>query len=164
MLKELVLMRHAHAAAPMGWQADAERPLSPTGRAEAFAAGTWLRDTCEPPDAVLCSPAVRTRETLAQLVDAGCAMPAPEFEARIYEASLGDLLGVIEARIDGQPMLERLWLIGQSRGWSRPCFTWMPPRGCMRWHRPASRGSALKAACRPPIPAPRPSSPAGCPE
>ena len=66
MLKELVLMRHAHAAAPMGWQADAERPLSPTGRAEAFAAGTWLRDTCEPPDAVLCSPAVRTRETLAR--------------------------------------------------------------------------------------------------
>ena len=122
MLKELVLMRHAHAAAPMGWQADAERPLSPTGRAEAFAAGTWLRDTCEPPDAVLCSPAVRTRETLAQLVDAGCAMPAPEFEARIYEASLGDLLGVIEARIDGQPMSERLWLIGHNPGLEQALF------------------------------------------
>ena len=122
MLKELVLMRHAHAASPVGWQADAERPLSPGGREDAFAAGTWLRESCAPPDAVLCSPAVRTRETLAQLIHAGCDLPAPDFEPHIYEATLGELLGVIEARLAAQPTIERLWLIGHNPGLEQALF------------------------------------------
>lgn len=122
MLKELVLMRHAHAAASMGWQADIERPLSPIGRDDAFAAGTWLRESCEPPDAVLCSPAVRTRETLAQLARAGCQLPDIEFEPRIYEATLGELLGVIEDRIAREPAPKRLWLIGHNPGLEQALF------------------------------------------
>ena len=43
MLQEVVLLRHAHAVYPSGWQADAQRPLSKIGRDEAFAAGNWLR-------------------------------------------------------------------------------------------------------------------------
>lgn len=116
MLKELVLLRHAHAAPPSGWQADAQRPLSPSGRDDALAAGRWLAGNGACADAVLCSPALRTRETLVQLARAGCALPEPEFEPRIYEASLGDLLELIETRLEAQPGLERLWLIGHNPG------------------------------------------------
>lgn len=116
MLKELVLMRHAHAVHPAAWQADAQRQLSPTGREGAFAAGSWLRAHYTSPDEVLCSTALRTRETLVQLARAGCVLPTPEFEARIYEASLDDLLGVIEERIGMSPDLTRLWLIGHNPG------------------------------------------------
>ena len=122
MLKELLLMRHAHAAAPTGWQADAQRPLSPAGREDAFAAGAWLRESCAPPDAVLCSPAVRTRETLAQLARAECVLPAPAFEPRIYDATLGDLLEVIEAHIQTQPATKRLWLVGHNPGLEQMLF------------------------------------------
>ena len=122
MLKELVLMRHAHAAASTGWQADIERPLSATGRDDAFAAGTWLRETCEPPDAVLCSPAMRTRETLAQIARAGCQLPIIDFEPRIYDATLGELLDVIETCIAHRPAPERLWLIGHNPGLEQVLF------------------------------------------
>lgn len=114
MLKELLLMRHAHAASPTGWLADAQRPLSPTGLEDALSAGAWLRESCAPPDAVLCSPAVRTRETLALLTRAECPLPTPTFEPRIYEATLGELLEVIEDHIGSQPETERLWLVGHN--------------------------------------------------
>lgn len=158
MLKELVVMRHAHAVHPSGWQADAQRPLSPTGREDAFAAGIWLRDTCDQPDAVMCSTALRTRETLVQLARAGCLMPTPEFEPRIYEASLGDLLEVIEERIQAQPALERLWLIGHNPGLEQVLFHLdaaarlyaLPPAGLARLQidrdaRPTDPGAATIA-------------------
>ncbi len=140
MLKELVLMRHAHAAASTGWQADIERPLSPIGRDDAFAAGMWLHESCESPDAVLCSPAVRTRETLAQLVRAGCQLPIVDFEPRIYEATLGELLEVIEVQLAQTPAPERLWLIGHNPGLEQLLFHLdaaarlhaMPPAGIAR--------------------------------
>ena len=122
MLKEVVLLRHAHAVYPSGWQADAQRPLSQVGRKEAFAAGAWLRENCPAPDVVLCSTALRTRETLVQLSRAGCALPAPEFEPRIYEASLGDLLEVIEIRMRAKSRPTRLWLIGHNPGLEQMLF------------------------------------------
>lgn len=122
MLKELVLMRHAHAAHSSTGQTDAQRPLSPGGQADALAAGAWLKATCAPPEVVLCSTAQRTRETLVQLVRAGCDLPAPEFEPRIYEASLRTLLAVIESRIGQQPAPSRLWLIGHNPGLEQMVF------------------------------------------
>ena len=121
MLEELVLLRHAHALNPEGWQADAQRALSPTGQGEALRAGEWLHGLAAP-DAVLCSPATRTRETLGQLAAAGCVLPAPHFEADIYDASLGDLLAVIEARLAAAPDTRRLWLVGHNPGLEQLLF------------------------------------------
>ena len=63
-MRELILLRHAHAEPPDAGQADLDRPLSPEGLAEAEAAGRWLAEQGLVPDCVLCSPARRTRETL----------------------------------------------------------------------------------------------------
>ena len=62
-MRTLVLMRHAKSDYPAGVP-DHERPLAPRGTREAGLAGDWLREHAPAIDAVLCSSAVRTRQTL----------------------------------------------------------------------------------------------------
>ena len=109
-MRELILLRHAHADAAGAGQPDLDRPLSPTGREEARAAGDWLREHGLLPDRVLCSPSARTRETLAALGDIGGA-PAT-LEPAIYEASPGTLAALVDAQRDA----ERLLLVGHNPG------------------------------------------------
>lgn len=63
-MRQLILIRHAHAESPAPGQADADRALSPEGQAAAEAVGRWLLEHGLAPDCVLCSPARRARETL----------------------------------------------------------------------------------------------------
>ena len=66
-MKTLILMRHAKSDWTSGIDSDHARPLNPRGRASALALGDWLRDKSWLPDEVLCSSALRTRETLEGL-------------------------------------------------------------------------------------------------
>ena len=61
--RTLVLMRHGKSGYPPG-VADHDRPLADRGRREAALAGEWIRSEDLRVDAVLCSTATRTRETL----------------------------------------------------------------------------------------------------
>lgn len=63
MNRTLVLMRHGKSGYPDG-VADHERPLNDRGLREAALAGRWLQRDGIAVDAVLCSTATRTRETL----------------------------------------------------------------------------------------------------
>ncbi len=85
-------MRHGKSAYPPGVR-DHERPLATRGQREAGLAGAWLRDTQPEIDAVLCSTATRTRQTLAAT---GIQAPT-EYESRIYEASPPDLIDLVRA-------------------------------------------------------------------
>ena len=109
-MRELILLRHAHAEPAAAGQDDASRPLDATGREEARAAGDWLREHGLRPDRVLCSPATRTRETLAALGDIGAGEIYEE--ASIYEASPGTLASLADANRDA----ERLLLVGHNPG------------------------------------------------
>ena len=60
--RTLVILRHAKAERPAEL-ADADRPLTQRGHADAAAAGAWLAARGYRPDLVLCSPAKRTRQT-----------------------------------------------------------------------------------------------------
>ncbi len=62
-MRTLVLLRHAKSDYP-GGVADHDRPLAPRGIREAGLAGDWLRAELPAIDAVLCSTATRTRQTL----------------------------------------------------------------------------------------------------
>ena len=86
-MRTLVLMRHAKSDYPAG-VGDHERPLAPRGEREAGLAGQWLRENVPPIDAVLCSSATRTRQTLAQT---GVDAPASFLEA-LYGASPGEVI------------------------------------------------------------------------
>lgn len=108
-MRELILLRHAHAEAPAGVD-DIDRPLSEVGLAEARAAGDWLREQDWLPDRVLVSPALRTRQTLEAL---GALGEAEIGEApAVYEASVGDLIALADAHVDA----ERLLLVGHNPG------------------------------------------------
>ncbi|MEV0340348.1 histidine phosphatase family protein [Nocardia sp. NPDC050713] len=108
MVRTLILMRHGKSSYPDG-VGDHERPLAPRGQREAGLAGDWLRETQPPIDAVRCSTAVRTRETLAAT---GITAPVV-YERGIYEASPRTLIELIQLSDDD---VETLLLIGHAPG------------------------------------------------
>src|ERR1700757_3277407 len=88
--RTLLLMRHAKSDYPPG-AVDHERPLAPRGIREAKLAGEWLQSSVPAVDAVLCSTATRTRETLSRT-----GLDAPvTFADRLYDAVPGTVIDVI---------------------------------------------------------------------
>ena len=63
MTKRLLLLRHAQSDSGYTGK-DKERPLASEGVSEAATLGYYIRDNGWSPDCVLCSDALRTRETL----------------------------------------------------------------------------------------------------
>src|SRR5258708_30793706 len=88
--RRLVLLRHAKSAWPD--VPDHERPLAGRGRRAAPAAGRWLRESGYVPDLVICSTALRARETL-QLAEVELGVhPRHTFQQRANGASATELL------------------------------------------------------------------------
>ena len=130
--RRLILLRHAHALPHRSGQADQDRPLSGIGEAEADAAAAFL--AAQAPFArVLCSPALRTRQT-AERVMARTGYADTRHDARIYEASAGELIEILDEHavtplllVGHNPGLEQLVALlctgrsGEYRG--------MPPAG-----------------------------------
>lgn len=109
-LRQLILLRHAHAEPQASGQTDADRVLSPRGEAEADDAAAWLK-THALPQRVVVSPARRAQQTLEHAL----AVLGPIEQCtdeRIYGATPGSLIDVIEAHRD----VERLMLVGHNPG------------------------------------------------
>ncbi|MEV5507331.1 SixA phosphatase family protein [Streptomyces orinoci] len=109
--RRLVLLRHAKAEWSDG--DDHERPLAERGRKDAPAAGRWIAGTGINPDLALCSTAVRTRETWKLAVHELPQRPRTVYEERVYEASLGELIAVIN---EVPEEVNDLLLIGHNPG------------------------------------------------
>lgn len=110
-IREVILLRHAHADPAALGQEDRARSLSARGIAEAEAVGAWLKAHRADPDRVLCSPAERTRETLQQVL-AITGYSDLRVEPRIYEASPVTLIRVLDDHADA----ERVLLVGHNPG------------------------------------------------
>ena len=110
-MRELILLRHAHAEAATTGQADLDRPLSTVGLAEAEAAAKWLKDNKLQPDRVLYSPARRTRETLEAVLSV-IGYAEQTAKDAIYEATPGTLIGLVDEYRD----TERLLVVGHNPG------------------------------------------------
>ena len=113
-MRELILLRHAHAEPPRTGQADFDRPLSAEGLAEAEAVAAWMRDKSLVPDLALCSPSRRTRETLDVVTQAVGALDQ-RLEDAIYEATAGTLATLLDAHRD----VDRLLVVGHNPGLER---------------------------------------------
>lgn len=113
-MRELILLRHAHADPALPGQPDIDRPLSAEGLAEAEAAGRWLRDRGLVPDCVLCSPARRTRETLEAVLGI-VGYVDQRLEPAIYEATSGTLATLADEHCE----VGRLLLVGHNPGLER---------------------------------------------
>ncbi|MFI9718994.1 SixA phosphatase family protein [Streptomyces sp. NPDC052396] len=109
--RRLVLLRHAKAEWSDG--DDHERPLAERGRKDAPAAGRWIAGSGITPDLALCSTAARTRETWKLAVHELPQRPRTVYEERLYEASPGELIAVVNEVPDE---VNDLLLIGHNPG------------------------------------------------
>lgn len=110
-MRQIILLRHAHADPGRSGQTDLDRPLSAAGLSEAAAVGTWLREHGPAPDAVLCSPAQRARQTLDGM-RISLALPEEELRPELYEATPGELI----RQLDSVGGAERVLLVGHNPG------------------------------------------------
>ena len=112
--RELLVLRHAKSAWDTDAPADYERPLSGRGVRDAPRMGHWLAEHGLAPDAILCSPARRARETGRAVCEAAGVEDVPVvFDDRIYGATLGELVRVLG---DARPAARRLLLVGHNPG------------------------------------------------
>jgi phosphohistidine phosphatase SixA len=113
-MRELILLRHAHAEPAAPGQADLDRPLSAEGLAEAEAAGRWLAQNRLLPDCALCSPARRARETLEAVLGV-IGYVDQRIEPSMYEATPGTLITLA----DSHNQAERVLMIGHNPGFEQ---------------------------------------------
>jgi phosphohistidine phosphatase len=109
MTKTLTIWRHAKTQEKQSGQSDLDRHLTEEGKTHAVAAANYLRDHALP-DYVLCSPAMRTRETLAALGD---PLPATELLQGLYLASGGELLAALQLADDANA---HVMIVGHNPG------------------------------------------------
>jgi phosphohistidine phosphatase len=109
--RRIVLFRHAKADWPQ--VSDHERPLAERGRHDAPLAGRRLAGTGISFDLALCSTATRTRETWKLAVHELPYRPKTVYEERIYEASPGELIAVLNETPDDA---RNVILIGHNPG------------------------------------------------
>ena len=116
-MKRLYLLRHAKSSWDDTELPDIERPLNARGEKASKRLGKYLRNDGIMPELVLCSPSVRTRETLQRI---GLDESETKFEDAIYEATAGELLEVLH---EVRPGLESVMLIGHNPGMERLAMT-----------------------------------------
>ena len=95
-MKTLFLLRHAKSSWHDETLPDFERPLNSRGRKAAELVGQFLVQEKIEPDLIVSSPAVRARETIEIVMGTAPLQTVVRFDERIYEASVGQLIEVVE--------------------------------------------------------------------
>jgi phosphohistidine phosphatase len=112
-LKRLILLRHAKAVSDKPGLDDRDRMLADRGRVDAVRMGQFLREEGLVPDAVLCSPAARTHETLdLVLPQLGCS-PWVKYPEELYLARWLTIVNLVRqtAKVTGT-----LLIVGHNPG------------------------------------------------
>jgi phosphohistidine phosphatase len=110
-MPRLLLLRHAKSSWGDPGLADSERPLAPRGRRNAAAIAKAIDAEGMTPDKVICSPARRTRETLAALLPYLPGEGRVTIEPKLYDSTPGDYVAAI-ARSGGNA--RTLMVIGHN--------------------------------------------------
>ena len=122
--RRLILLRHAKSDWPD--VPDPDRPLAKRGRRDAPVIGRWLHDQGYLPEIVICSAALRTRETWDLVAPELGGSPSVTFEPRAYAASALTLLYLVrELPADCRAAL----LIGHNPGVSELASTLIESAG-----------------------------------
>ncbi len=97
-MRRLILLRHARASDHSVSGRDRDRPLTDAGRADAAAQAKRLEALGVSPDRMIASAAWRAAETAA-IVGPVLGLTVPhDSVAAVYDASAGELIGVLEER------------------------------------------------------------------
>ena len=111
-MKTLTLLRHAKSDWDDAVQRDFDRPLNNRGRRAARTIGREMKRLGLAFDLCIASPAVRVRETLAE-VEAAFGPLRPSFDERIYLADADTLLELVRATPE---VAKSLLLVGHNPG------------------------------------------------
>lgn len=112
-MKKLLLLRHAKSSWEDTSLPDFERPLNERGLRVAPLVGKFMREQKVRPDLVICSPAKRTRETIALVLKAAGIATELRYDERIYEASVASLLEIVSQIEDDKT---EVMLVGHNPG------------------------------------------------
>jgi phosphohistidine phosphatase len=114
-MKQLFLLRHAKAAKADGYADDRDRPLDPQGVRDIIALAPRLHLLPEfRPERVLCSPSVRTRQTLTHLAaDSTVSEAETLFDPALYLALAAQLFLLVQTQPDS---LSSLLIVGHNPG------------------------------------------------
>ncbi|MGI9422269.1 MAG: SixA phosphatase family protein [Hyphomicrobiaceae bacterium] len=113
-MRSLFLFRHAKSNWDNPSLSDHDRQLSARGRGAAPRMGRYIVEQSLMPDLIICSTAVRTRETLRlALPDIDGGQPMIVFDADLYECSLSTLLDIVQGVAAD---VKTLMLIGHNPG------------------------------------------------
>jgi len=112
-MKTLLLMRHAKSSWKDASLADHERPLNKRGRQDAPLMGHVLVDRELLPQKILCSSAVRARQTAEALRETASYPSEIDYLDRLYMAEADEYLNVLRELPDD---LERVMVIGHNPG------------------------------------------------
>jgi phosphohistidine phosphatase len=108
-LRRISILRHAKAEAAEGIAQDHDRTLTRLGVSDAERMGAWMLREGNLPDRILCSSAVRTRDTFTSL---GFSRPV-EYLERLYLASAGEMLHQLQS-LDAA--VQHVLVIGHNPG------------------------------------------------
>jgi len=111
MTRRLILTRHAKSSWDDPHTPDHDRPLNERGKAAAAELGDWLASRGYVPDEVLCSDALRTRETWSGVAAAMPGAPARTLMPALYHAGPDVLLTVLR-----QAKSPTVMMIGHNPG------------------------------------------------
>lgn len=113
MSKHLHLLRHAKSEWTATSNRDHDRPLAERGEEAADLIGHRLALEAFSPDLVLCSSALRARQTLSRVADSGGFTWPTLYDEALYGADAQALLAAIAA-VD--PAVNSLLLVGHNPG------------------------------------------------
>jgi phosphohistidine phosphatase len=113
--RTLIIMRHAKAEQSEAYD-DFDRPLTKRGRTDAHKGGAWLAANGYVPDYVLCSSAVRTRQTwhevaVALATSAGGSGSTVAYENDLYYQGLNGALRLIR---ELDPAVSTVLVVGHN--------------------------------------------------
>lgn len=94
-MKSLLLLRHAKSSWKDANVADFDRPLNGRGKRASDLVGQFLRKKKLHPDLVLCSTAMRARETVRLVLEAAGLVLEVEYDQRLYLASAERLAEIV---------------------------------------------------------------------
>jgi len=94
-MRVLYLLRHAKSSWADATLRDFDRPLKKRGREAAERIGERIGAENLSNPVVICSPAVRTRETAEIVLTSANLRVEPRVDERIYEASLRELVQIV---------------------------------------------------------------------
>lgn len=96
-MQQLMILRHAKAVPGQPGIEDFPRALSEVGREHAARVAEWICEHQLSPDEILCSPAQRTRETLAPLLALRPELDScTSFVPQMYGASIRTLTNLLD--------------------------------------------------------------------